>query len=271
MNDEQNLAINSNRHSLRSGVLHLLCGAIALLVLGDLLNAEEGLRRYEYLQIRMGIPVQITLYADREDVANRAADAAYDRFRELDRILSDYDPDSELMRFCAASAGTCVPLSPELMSVLTQARQFSQASDGAFDVTVGPVVKLWRVARRRKALPDEKALAAARELVDWQQVRLDAEQQTGALLRAGMRLDLGAIAKGYAADEALRVMKANGVAIALIDAGGDLTLGDPPPGRAAWSVVIEPLQPKATANGSAQPVPVTLHLKNCAVATSGDA
>src|SRR5207237_1231355 len=118
----------------------------------------------------------------------------------------------------------------------------SRASDGAFDVTVGPVVQLWRLARRTQQLPDPKELAAARAKVGWQKVRLDPKKRTVQLLTPGMQLDLGGIAKGFAADEALKLLRETfGVTRALVAASGDITCGDPPPGADAWAVDVAPI------------------------------
>ncbi len=237
-----------------------------LLLNGLPVGADEELQQYQFEQIRMGIPVKLTLYAPDEAVANKAAEAAYARFRELDRMLSDYDPESELMRLCQRPAGTPIKVSPELGFVLDESLNLATETTGAFDISVGPLVKLWRVARRRQQLPDAERLAAARALVGYQHMQRNVEDNTVVLNMPGMQLDLGAIAKGYAADEALRVMRQQGVSRVLIDAGGDLVLGDPPPGRDHWSIAIEPLR-----LGQSGTVPVFLSLKNCAVATSGDA
>lgn len=243
----------------------LVWGAFLFLFQGLPVFAED-LHKFQFEQIRMGIPVKLTLYAPNEEVANKAADAAYARFRELDRLLSDYDPDSELMQLCQQAPGTPTRVSPELWHVLVKSQELSAETAGAFDITVGPLVKLWRIARRREQLPDAARLAAARERVGYEAVVLAPNQQTVTLQRPDMQLDLGAIAKGYAADEARRVMAEKGVTRVLIDAGGDLVLGDPPPERATWSVAIEPLR-----LGQSAETPVFLNLANCAVATSGDA
>ena len=156
--------------------------------------------------------------------------------------MSDYDPESELRRLCdTAGERKAVHVSPELWKVLEHAQQVSRQSGGTFDVTVGPVVRLWRRARRQKELPSPQALRQARELVGYQFVRLDAGRQTVELLKKGMRIDLGGIAKGYAMDEALAVLQRHGITRALVEAGGDMRLGDPPPGRAGWRVGIPPL------------------------------
>ena len=257
--------LNRSEHIRRARSI-LLLGVVLLVLAGTPTFAAEPLQRFEYLQIRMGIPVRITLYAPSQTEANRASSAAYDRFRELDRTLSDYDPDSELMQLCAQPAGLPVPVGADLLYVLQKSQQLSQFTGGAFDVSVGPVVKLWRIARRRRELPTNDKLAAARSRIGYEHIEVDAKVGTVTLHQPGMQLDLGAIAKGYAADEACKVMAELGMTRVLIDAGGDLVVGDPPPDHSFWSIAIEPLR-----LGQQTELPVFLELKNCSVATSGDA
>lgn len=246
-------------NSILSSLLAALC----------LLQAEpqpETLRRYTFGEVHMGVPVRISLYAPDEPAANKAARAAFDRVRRVDWIMSDYKADSELMQLCRKSGpGKPVKVSPELIAVLRRARQISEASDGAFDVSVGPVVRLWRRARRRKRLPKEDLLQAARRLVDYRRIHIDPQAGTVELKLEGMRLDLGGIAKGYAADQALAALKRNGITRAMIDAGGDIVVSDPPPGEAGWKIGVAPLE---RPDG---PPSRYLLLKNAAVATSGDA
>ena len=214
----------------------------------------------------MGVAFHISLYSPDEAVANNAARAAYARVKQLNQLLSDYEPDSELMQLSRRSRpGNAVEVSPELFFVLQRASALSCASEGAFDVTVGPLVQLWREARRTRRLPDPAQLAAARESVGWKHVRLNAEQLTVELHKPGMRLDLGGIAKGYAADEALRVLQEHGVTQALVAAAGDIVAGDAPPGRDHWRIGIAPLD-----SPDGEPSRY-LHVANAAVSTSGDA
>ena len=232
----------------------------------ELTSPERQLQRFDYAQPRMGVAFHISLYSPDEAVANNAARAAYARVKQLNQLLSDYEPDSELMQLCRRSGpGKPVAVSPELFCVLRRAIALSQASDGAFDVTVGPLVLLWREARRTRKLPDPAELTAARESVGWKHVRLNAEQRTVELRKPGMRLDLGGIAKGYAADEALRVLQEHGVTQALIAAAGDIVAGDPPPGRDHWRIGIAPVD-----SPDGEPSRY-LQLANAAVSTSGDA
>lgn len=231
-------------------------------------QAAEQLKRFEFLQIRMGIPVNIILYAPLEATANQAAKAAFDRIRDIDRSMSDYDPDSELMQLCRnASPGVPVSVSADLFTVLKHAQALSHRTQGAFDVTVGPVVKLWRIARRRKQLPDPDRLENVRQQVNFQYISLNPCQQTVELTKPGIQIDLGAIAKGYAADEALKAMQQFGVPRAMVDAGGDIVVGDPPPDRSYWRIEVEKLRPQDSKLAS----PPVVHLRNAAIATSGDA
>ncbi len=213
----------------------------------------------------MGVPFTITLYACDEPAANRAAEAAFERIEQLNAVFSDYDPDSEAMRLCReAGPGTAVGVSPELLFVLSRSLALSEATDGAFDVTVGPLVKLWRRARRQRRAPQGSALESARLRVGHRLVRIDCEAGTVELLRQRMRLDFGGIAKGYAADEALKVLRRLDVESALIDAGGDIVASDAPPGEAGWRIGVAPIDPDAAPTRF-------LTISNAAVATSGDA
>ncbi len=227
--------------------------------------ADSSLARFESTQPRMGVPFTIILYAPDKTTANGAFDAAFARIAELNAALSDYDPQSELSRLSrTAPAARGVLLSDELWRVLAASQDFAAKTGGAFDVTVGPYVRLWRRSRRQRELPTAERLAEARAAVGYQKLRLDPLHRTAQLLAPNMRLDLGGIAKGYAVDEALAVLRKRGIARALIDASGDVGVGDPPPGKEGWTIAVIPL--------SAEGMPSReIQLANAAVATSGDA
>jgi len=147
--------------------------------------------------------------------------------------------------------------------VLQRAQEVSRRCDGAFDVTVGPVVRLWRRSRRTQQLPDPEQLAQARELVGYEKVRLNEKDRSVQLTQAGMQLDLGGIGKGYAADAALKVLKQHGITRALVAAAGDIAVSGPPPDTPAWKVAIHPLDPEQKSSRF-------LSLRHAAVSTSGD-
>ena len=237
---------------------------LAMAVTAAASPGEPPLSRFEFSRIEMAVPIKIVLYAPDETTAENGAKAAFDRIHVLNGILSDYDPQSELRRLCeTAGRGKAVPVSRDLCSVLHRAEAVSRQSGGAFDVTVGPLVRLWRRAIRRRIFPSDERLDEARPLVDYRLVRLDEENRSVELLKPGMRLDLGGIAKGYAVDEALAALAKAGITRALVDAGGDIRLGDPPPDKSGWRIGVAPLQ----ADG---PPGTLLSLSRAAIATSGD-
>ena len=225
--------------------------------------AEE---RFVFEKAEMGMPFRVTLYAPDAAAARAGADAAFARIAELNAVCSDYDSDSELSRLSRTSGqGKPVPLSNDLWRVLARAQWFAEQTDGALDATVGPVVGLWRNARRKQALPGAERIAELRQRVGFKNLRLDASARTAELLLPEMRLDLGAIAKGYAADEALAVLRACGLPRALVGSGGDMAAGDPPPDQpGGWRVEVAPL------DVSGAPPPQIVLLAHCGIATSGD-
>lgn len=226
---------------------------------------DKDLERFEFTQPQMGVPFRIVLYAPDRPTAQRAADAAFARVSTLNAIFSDYEFDSELsMLSRTAGAGEKVPLSPELWNVLERAQALAEKTGGAFDVTVGPAVSLWRRSRRTRTMPDPKRLAQTRAAIGYRHLRLDRETRSAELLIPRMRLDLGGIAKGCAADAALDLLREHGLTRVLVAADGDIVVGDPPPGQKGWRIGIAQLDaPNA-------PAPPSLILKRRAISTSGD-
>src|SRR5258708_22964699 len=157
--------------TIASGYLASLAGL--LLSTWGAAAAEPLLIRYAYTEPHMGTRFKILLYAGDESTANRAAKAAFERIAKLDDIMTDYRSSSELMRLCQKAGGEPVPVSEELFFVLSKAQEVAKRSDGAFDVTVGPIVRLWRRSRRTQQLPEPDKLAEARTLVGYEQMRLN--------------------------------------------------------------------------------------------------
>lgn len=209
--------------------------------------ALQGQPKFVAEEAHMGTVFRITAYSSDPVGAFRAA---FDRIAVLDSELSDYKPDSELNRICRENQG---PISDDLYRVLKTALQVSADSGGAFDITLGPVIRLWRLKR----VPEHEQLEQAMKRVGYRHVVL--EEHYVKLELSGMQLDLGAIAKGFAAEEALMVLRAHGVASALVAASGDLAIGDPPPGKAGWTVALEPLHERRV-----------VEIRNTFVGTSGD-
>jgi thiamine biosynthesis lipoprotein len=196
------------------------------------------LQRFEYSQMAMGVRARIVLYADSQLTAEEACRAAFERISLLEGIMSDYQADSELMKLCANAGGSPVKVSKELLFVLVKSKYLSRISDGSFDVTIGPLVKLWRRARKTGVLPTEDEMAKVRKLVDWRKIIINGMAGTVQLELPGMLLDLGGIGKGYACDEAMAVLKKHGIKSALVELGGDIVVSGPPPGKTGWEIEI---------------------------------
>ncbi len=218
-------------------------------------------QRFEFRRRQMGSLVRIVLYAP-EEAAQNAAAAAFRRIRDLDVIFSNYRQDGELVNLCRRAGLGPQTISTELFSVLQESVRFSRLSGGIFDVTVGPYVDLWRAAREHGRLPDPTELAHAKTLLGYRKMFLEPANQTARLQQRGMKLDLGGIAKGFIAAEALRVIQDRGIPQALVDAGGDIVVGSPPPGREGWLIAVE-------GGGSWEKPVVEVPLQNVAIATSG--
>ena len=235
--------------------------SVALVALAGLTRPE--LQRYEAVEPHMGTLVRITIYAPGEQVARAAFGAAFDRIRRLDGILSDYRPDSELNQITKAAVGRAVPVSEDLFAVLARSQQLAEATGGAFDITQGPVIRLWREARKSARVPDPAALREAASRSGFRNLHLDGERRTVTLDIAGMALDLGAIGKGYAASEAIEVLGGVGVQSALVALSGDLAFSEAPPGQRGWRIGVHSADPSVVS------FPAVLELTNAAVSTSG--
>ena len=219
-------------------------------------------KRYEFEKGLMGSPFRIVVYSTSDTLAQQAAQKAFTRIEQLNEILSDYRDGSEINRL-SAQAGTrkWIRVSDDLYEVLSISKKISRKTKGTFDITVGPVVQLWRRAMRRNIFPAPNEVEQARKAVGYRFVELRPCTKSVRLVRPGMRLDVGGIGKGYAADEAVRVIQNLGIKAVLIDAGGDLTLAGVPLGRKGWEVEIN--------SGTSTDSTALVHLTDAGVATSG--
>lgn len=218
------------------------------------------LERYEYRQAHMGTVFRLVLYAPDRDSADRASSAAFKRVEDLEEILSDYRSDNELARVNLYASETPQVVHPDLLLLTVRALELSRRTAGSFDITVKPLVRLWRLAREKKALPGEEEIREAMERVGYTGVLVN--ERTGSIRfgKPGMELDFGGIGKGFTAEEVLKVIGEFGLSQVLIDAGGDIRVGNAPPGRNSWLVTVDSSGESA----------VELSLVNQAVATSGE-
>jgi thiamine biosynthesis lipoprotein len=226
-------------------------------------DSAGNLSRFEFVETHMGCAYKIVLYSKDDASARSASRAGFDRIAVLDNILSDYQAESELSLLGQKAGGPPVPVSADLFDVLRISKQFHEKTGGALDVTIAPVGRLWRRARRDRKLPDPQRLAEARALVDANKLVLDPERRTVQLAMPGMRLDVGGIAKGYASQAAIDVLRGLGITRALVGGAGDIVVGDPPPDARGWTIGI------ASPESSRSPETYVL-LSNAAISTSGD-
>src|SRR5688500_2340720 len=176
---------------------------------------RRNLDRYEAVEPHMGTLVRVTVYTPDERTAKAAFRAAFDRIRDLDDILSDYKPDSELNRITKTAITRPLQVSEDLFAVLRASQELAEATGGAFDISQAPVIHLWREARRTGRVPDAVALRDAAKRAGFRKLHLDAQQRTVRFDMPGMALDVGGIGKGYAASEAIEALDARGVRSAL--------------------------------------------------------
>lgn len=211
----------------------------------------------------MGCVYAIEAYGSNHETLPLIVSAAFDEVDRIDRLMSHYKAESELSRVNREAARGPVKADRELFDLIADAMRYSRDSDGAFDITVGPLMKAWGFFNGDGHVPTAEGLADARARVGAAHVTLNARDQTIAFDRAGVELDLGGIAKGYAVDRVVELLKQHEVAAALISAGGSTVYGfGAPPGRNAWSVAIEdPADARKTA--------MTVQLKNRALSVAG--
>jgi len=212
----------------------------------------------------MGTFARIVAVADNAQQARNCIKAGFKELKRIDALMSDYKADSELSKVNRKAFPGPVKVSDELFGILQKSVEFSRLSNGAFDITVGPLVDLWHKAGEANSMPDADALADARAKVGYEKLILDANEQTVRFAVDGMRLDLGGIAKGYSVDTAVEVMKQKGAVAGMVDSGGNIYCFGKPADKNVWLIGI---QDPCLENE--EPLMV-LKLTDYAVATSGD-
>jgi thiamine biosynthesis lipoprotein len=227
--------IRRPRLTVRALLAVIACGMVA--VASTRLRAADEPGQTRWFKYLMGTAMRVEAYGGTAADRQQAADEAFAAIAEVDRLMSDYRDDSELAAINRGAAHGAVPVSAPVMAVLQAAAHVSRASDGAFDVTVGPLVRLWGFKDKRPHLPSAAELAAVRPLVDYRAVVLDDSAGTVRFARDGVSIDLGGIAKGFAVELAAGSLKRRGLA-GVIDAGGNQYVVGVPAGKAAWTIGI---------------------------------
>lgn len=220
----------------------------------------------------MGTFARIVVVATDSSTAQKCIKAAFEQIQNVDRLMSDYKSDSEISELNQYGFERAVRLSKSTYEVLERSIRFSRLTAGAFDITVGPLVDLWRRAAEANSVPSDDQLAAAAGKVGYEKLILDPDKTSVRFATEGMRVDLGGIAKGFAVDKAIQTMQKDGALGAMVDIGGDIRcFGAPPRGKSKWVIGLQdPNEIKAAAGIGGGRLLLTLELKDGAVATSGD-
>lgn len=224
----------------------------------------QSLVRVEAADEAMGTTFSLVLYGEDRGLLDTAAAAAFAELHRLDGMLSNYRPESEWSNLNRVAAAGPVRISAELFQLLAECMRYSRESEGAFDLTVGPLMRVWGFYKGEGRFPRPAEVAGALRVVGYRHVQLDAPASTVRFDRPGVELDPGGIGKGYAVDRMVDVLRKHSVGAALVSAGGSSIygLGAPPENPEGWSVQVRaPGNPHRTAS--------EVVLKNMSLSTSG--
>ncbi|MBW2543018.1 MAG: FAD:protein FMN transferase [Deltaproteobacteria bacterium] len=219
-------------------IYRIACAALSFVVTQGCVSDPASKRAVSDGRYAMGTVLEIALEGVEPQLAARVLDDLYGVANRLDRLLSIYDPESDVSRLNRGAGGERQPVDAEVEQILERSIAYSELTRGAFDVTIGPLVDLWVAAADRDAPPTALELAAARKRVG--AARISVVPGEGVLLgEAGMKLDLGGIAKGYALDRMLPLLERHGIESALLNFGqsSSWALGAPA-GSAGWRLLI---------------------------------
>jgi len=221
------------------------------------------------MRLVMGTYARVVVVAGDTRIADAAIADALSQLETVDRLMSDYDPNSEIGRVNANAFAGPVPVSPSTFAVIDKSLHYSRLTGGAFDITVGPIMDLWRAAAKTHKQPSDLEIAAAREKVGYEKLITDPNARTIRFAVEGMRLDLGAIAKGYAVDLAVEAAQKTGVLGVMVDLGGNIRCsGRPTRNKTHWLIGLD--DPGQDPDAVGTPPLLVLQLKDTAIATSGD-
>jgi thiamine biosynthesis lipoprotein len=218
----------------------------------------------------MGTFAQVVVIAESQDAGLKCIRAAMAEIHRVDDLMSDYKSDSDIGRVNEKASEIPVPVSESTFEVLRRSVEFSKLTDGAFDVTVGPLMDLFRQAKEKGIAATPEQIAEAKLKVGFEKLKLDSKNRTVQFAVEAMRLDLGGIAKGYAIDKAIEAVRRSGALGGMVDIGGDIRcFGSPPEGRENWLIAVQDPNPDVQNIGGSGLL-LTLKVTDVAVTTSGD-
>ena len=238
--------------------MKLFKGILYLLLLTAVSKHSVAQHRVEASVQKMGTTFRIVSFVEDSISWNAVIERCWEKLDEVDRTFSNYRADSEASKIVQRfDSDYWIPISQSMWEVVQFSLNLSEASSGAFDITIGPLSKLWRRAFRRDQFPNTTSINEAVKLVDYRQIEINHHAPQLQIRQEGMQLDFGGIAKGFAVDEVFKILRDGGYSVSLVDGGGDIYAGDPPPEQKGWSVRVS------------NPDSVII-IANKAIATSGD-
>ena len=239
---------------------------VAVIFLCSSFTASAQEKRFSFTRPKMGSPFTILFYAKDSLKADDLARQCFNLVDSFVFIFSDYIDSSELSKLSAAAGnGNWVNVSPAMFDILLQSKKAFDKSDGAFDITIGPLSKFWRKLRKEKQFPTDQMVQDARKPIGLNKLLIDTFNKKVTLTQPGMQLDLGGIAQGYIAQKVIDFLLTQNINHALVNASGDIVMSNAPPGLSGWTVGVN------VPESADELLPRTLLMQNKAVTTSGDA
>ena len=229
---------------------------------------------YKETRTSMYTVVEITVSSDSAEKAKSVIDKAFNELDRLAKLLNFYSDDSEVSMINRHAGDKPVKVSSETLEIIEKALYVSENTEGAFDITVGPVVRLWDF--KNKVIPDEKTIKEKLKIVGYKNIIVDRQKSTVFLKKRGMQMDLGGIIKGYAADKAVEVLKKDGIKSGIVAVAGDIKAFGKKPDGGLWNVGIQnprpnpPIPPLAKGGNGGDEIIAAIGLSDAGISTSGD-
>ena len=235
---------------------------IFLLLLPFTVSAQ--LKRFQFSENKMGSSFNIIFYHTDSVEAVSMAKESFLIVDSLNNIFSDYSSESEVGKLALQKNLTDIKVSDELFAMIIRSKDAWERSDKTFDITIGALTQLWRKAKKENRFPSEAEVKAAKDLTGFKNLIINERSKTISFKKPGIRFDFGGIIPGYTAQRVIDFLKTKNVNIALVDASGDIVMGDPPPGKDGWTIGVN------LPENENEIWDKKLELKNFAVSTSGD-
>ena len=266
-------AVSSQQSAVsRKNKLHIYCLLITAFFLLSLSNCTKREQMYKESRVLMDTFCTITVVSPSKEKAGQAIDAGFAEIKKLDTLLNYFSDESEISAINRAAGIMPVRVSDETLEIIEKMVDIAKATNGAFDSTIAPVIRRWKFSKDSSApsIPPREAIEQALRLVDYKKIKINSGVSEIYLEEKGMELDLGGIAKGYAADKAVDAIRGKGIKAALVAVAGDIRGFGLNLSGQGWKVGIRNPRPEAESERPWEDIFAVLHLKDRAISTSGD-